>query len=135
MSDALTQARELSTALQELHRALIRSEIGDDPALQNPYTVLFALIGAPRFAWMGVLSRLITSIDEATTSRSVEPGEVASALPGWYGEAGALIGVGDGAPDPQFRMMHLNALQLEPTVGLATGRLRRLLGDRPAAGR
>jgi len=125
--DPATLATGLSTALKELHRALIRSEVGDDPALANPYTMLFALIGDPRFAWMGVLSDLITRIDEAVTEGELE---MTGALAGFRDEASALIGEGGGEAAAAFRLRHLIALHKEPDVGLATGKLRKTLaGD------
>lgn len=123
-----TFATDLSSALKDVHRALIRSETGDDPALQNsPYTVLFALIGDPRFEWMGVLSQLITRLDELI----VHPEESeAGAFAGIVRDAESLIGEGGGAS--QFRMHHVMALQKDPGVGLATGKLRKILASQPA---
>lgn len=129
-TDPAAFATALSQALKDFHRALIRAEIGDDPALNNPYTMLFALIGDPRFAWMGALSRLIARIDEMTAEGGI--GE-AGALPPLREAAAALIGEGEGKADPVFRLRHLTALQKEPEVGLATGRLRRVLAELPAA--
>lgn len=120
-------ATELSSALKDFHRALIRAEVGDDPALQNPYTMLFALIGDPRFAWMGGLSGLITRIDATVSDKTTEAGEIARLLPEWREEAAALLGEGAGEAEPEFRLRHLTALQKEPEVGLATGRLRKVL--------
>lgn len=120
-------AVELSGALKELHRALIRSEIGDDPALQNPYTMLFALIGDPRFAWMAPLSRLIARIDQEVADGEIGDAESLAAL---HGEVAALIGDGKGDA-AAFRMRHVMALQKEPQVGLATGRLRGALARLP----
>lgn len=123
-------ASDLSSGLKDLHRALIRSELGDDPALQNsPYTMLFALIGDPRFAWMGALSQLITRIDEMMSDAEAQ--ELA-ALREMTVEAANLIGEGEGASST-FRMHHVMALQKEPAVGLATGRVRKVLADRPPA--
>jgi len=125
-------AVELSAALKDFHRALIRSEIGDDPALQNPYTVLFALIGDPRFSWMSGLSELIARLDQ-----QVADGEFAQPdkLPALREEAAALIGEGGREPDAGFRMRHVIALQREPEVGLATGKLRKALSRIAAASR
>jgi hypothetical protein len=116
----------LSSALKDLHRALIRAEIGDDPALQNPYTMLFALIGDPRFAWMGTLSELIARIDHMVADKEVDETD---ALPGFREEAAGLIGEAGGEAAAAFRLRHLMALQKEPEVGLATGRLRKLLAN------
>ena len=122
--DPAALATELSAALKELHRALIRAEVGDDPALGNPYTMLFALIGDPRFAWMGALSELITRIDQTVADGGAgEPGVLAALR----GEAAALIGEGGGEVVAAFRLRHLMAIQKEPEVGFATGRLRKLL--------
>jgi hypothetical protein len=118
----------LSDALKEFHRALIRAEIGDDPVLNNPYTMLFALIDNPALAWMGGLSRLIARIDEQVADGSIaEP----AALAKFGREAAALIGEGEGEADPEFRLRHLTAIQKEPEVGLATGRLRAALAKLP----
>lgn len=119
--DLAGRAKQLSEALKEFHRALIRSEIGDDPLLANPYTMLFALIGDPRFAWMSDLSGLITRIDHAVAEGEINtPGMFAPMLD----EASALLAENG---DPQFRLRHLAALQKEPEVGLATGTLRRAI--------
>lgn len=130
--DPAARAAGLSTALKDLHRALIRSEVGDDPALANPYTMLFALIGDPRFSWMGVLSDLITRIDEA-----VVEGEIGEAgrLSGFRDEASSLIGEGGGEAAAAFRLRHLMALHREPDVGLATGKLRKALAGLVAPAR
>lgn len=120
-------AAELSAALKELHRALIRSEIGDDPALQNPYTMLFALIGDPRFAWMGPLSQLIARIDQQLADDEVTDGDALASL---HRTASGLANDGKDA-DAAFRMRHVMALQKEPEVGLATGRLRKTLAKLP----
>jgi hypothetical protein len=123
------QAKALSDALKAFHRALIRAEIGDDPVLNNPYTMLFALIDNPAYAWMSGLSGMIARIDEMTADGSIaEPG----ALAAFGREAAALIGEGEGEADPAFRLRHLTALQKEPEVGLATGRLRKVLKDLPS---
>ncbi|NMG38911.1 hypothetical protein GRZ55_06595 [Chelativorans sp. ZYF759] len=132
MDDAeqtIAGARALSQALKDLHRALIRAEVGDDPVLNNPYTMLFALIDNPAYAWMGRLSRMIAGLDE-----QIVEGTIAAdgAFQRARTEAAALIGEGDGAADPAFRLRHLTALHKEPEVGLATGRLRRLLKELPA---
>src|SRR5690606_27515294 len=122
--DPAKSATELSKSLKELHRALIRSEVGDDPALANPYTMLFALIGDPRFAWMSVLSELIARIDQTVADHEVgEPDRLARLRD----EAAALVGEGGGDAAAAFRLRHLMALQKEPEVGLATGRLRKML--------
>lgn len=122
--DPAERATELSGALKQLHRALIRAEAGDDPALANPYTMLFALIGDPRFAWMGPLSGLIARIDQAVADGEIGGPDVLAAL---SGEAGALIGEGGGEAVPAFRLRHLAAIRTEAEVGFATGALRKLL--------
>ena len=114
-------AKALSDALKDFHRALIRAEIGDDPVLNNPYTMLFALIDNPAYAWMGRLSRTIALIDEQISDGTIADDGV---LQGHIRQAAALIGEGEGEADPAFRLRHLAALQKEPEVGLATGRLR-----------
>lgn len=117
-------ARELSSALKELHRALIRAEIGDDPVLQNPYSALFALIGDPRFGWMEPLSQLIVTIDEKIAGKEIAGMEMVIDL---RGQAAALIGEGKTPSSEVFRMYHVMALQKDPEAGLATGRLRKAL--------
>lgn len=127
--DTRRQARVLSDALKDFHRALIRAEIGEDPVLNNPYTMLFALIDNPAYAWMGRLSRLISRIDEQVADETIaQPGVLAAHVQ----EAAALIGEGEGDADPAFRLRHLSALQKEPEVGLATGRLRAALKNLPS---
>ena len=124
MQDDATQAvhaRTLSDALKEFHRSLIRAEIGDDPVLNNPYTMLFALIDNPAYAWMGRLSRTIALIDEQISDGTIADDGV---LQVHIRQAAALIGEGENEVDPAFRLRHLTALQKEPEVGLATGRLR-----------
>ncbi|SFI37960.1 hypothetical protein [Aerobium aerolatum] len=121
-------AVSLSSALKDMHRALISAETGDDPALrENPYTVLFALIGDPRFEWMGVLSQLITRLDEAVAKpEEQEPDELAQIVRAVQN----LVGEGDGSASA-FRMRHVMALQKEPEVGIATGKVRKALANRP----
>ena len=131
--DPAARAGELSSALKQLHRALIRAEIGDDPALANPYTMLFALIGDPRFAWMGPLSQLIARIDQKVADKEVAD---AAALASLRAEAAGLVGEGSdkqelGEGVASFRMRHVMALQREPEAGLATGRLRKVLARLP----
>ena len=121
-------AAALSTALKDLHRALIRAEIGDDPALQNPYTMLFALIGDPRFSWMGPLSQLITRIDEQVAAKDIASMEMLAQL---RKEADLLLGEEKGQGPVVFRLRHVMALQKEPEAGLATGRLRKVLATIP----
>lgn len=129
---AAALAVELSAALKELHRALIRAGMGDDPALQNPYTALFALIGDPRFSWMAPLSQLIARIDQA-----VADGEIGGmdAVADLGAQAAQLLGGGKDEAFAAFRMHHVMALQREPEVGLATGGLRKVLPRLPEAGR
>lgn len=123
--DAAGQLAGISDALKALHRALILSETGDDPNLEGPYSKLFALANDPRFAWMGVLSRLIVEIDETLDADEPQEAGTAEAL---IRRAGALIS--EQAAEPQideFRLKRMMALQREPQVGLATGRLRAAL--------
>lgn len=117
----------LSAALKDLHRALIRAEAGDDPDLQNPYTLLFAVIGDPRFSWMSGLSQLIVQLDEmldddeAAAEGSLAPFRAASE---------ALLGEREGE-QAEFRLRYLMALQKDADVALATGALRRVLAQLP----
>ncbi len=117
----------LSAALKNLHRALIRAEAGDDPDLQNPYTLLFAVIGDPRFGWMSGLSQLIVQLDEmldddeAAAEGTLSPFRAASE---------ALLGEREGE-QAEFRLRYLMALQKDPDVALATGALRRVLAQLP----
>ncbi len=119
----IDHAKTLSGALQDFHRALIRAEIGDDPELQNPYTRLFALIGDPRFAWMGTLSGLVARIDHQVAKDEMD----GAALREAHASASALLGEGEAGQDERFRLRHLIAIQKDPDVGLATGRLRAAL--------
>jgi hypothetical protein len=126
----VARARELSAALKDFHRALIHSEIGNDPSLDNPYTTLFALINHPHYAWMGVLSRLITRIDQhVDEGETADPGLVRAL----FDEASGLLDGTGADATAEFRMRYVMALQKEPEVGLATGRLRRVLAARPGA--
>ncbi|MEO3386084.1 hypothetical protein [Mesorhizobium sp. CAU 1741] len=123
-------ARELSGALKGFHRALILAEAGDDPVLRNsPYSMLFALIADPRFAWMGTLSQLIAEIDQLQSDGEADDAERIRHL---TDRSTNLIGEGTGADAAGFRLRHVMALQKEPEVGLATGLLRRVLAERPS---
>ena len=117
------KAAELSTALRDLHKALIHAEAGDDPAYANPYTLLFDVIGNPRFAWLESLSQLIVVLDEARADKEAFSGDI---LADAARSAGRLIGEGEDH-DAQFRLRHLMAMQNAPDVAMATGRLRRTL--------
>ena len=118
---------ELSIALKDLHRALIRAEAGDDPNLQNPYTLLFAVIGDPRFGWMNGLSQLIVQLDEM-----VDDDEAASAgtLDPFRAATEALLGEREGE-QAEFRLRYLMSLQKDADVALATGALRRVVATLP----
>ena len=129
---ATALATELSAALKELHRALIRAQIGDDPALQNPYTALFALIHDPRFSWMAPLSQLIARIDQQVADGEIGDMDKLAEL---RVQAARLIGDGKDETLATFRMHHVMALQREPEAGLATGKLRKALARLPEAGR
>lgn len=124
MSDDLAKrAAELSTALRDLHKALIHAEAGDDPAYANPYTLLFDVIGNPRFAWLESLSQLIVVLDEARADKEMFSNAVlADAARG----VGRLIGEGEDHDAP-FRLRHLMAVQNAPDVAIATGKLRAAL--------
>jgi hypothetical protein len=129
-AELLAFATDVSTALKEFHRTLIQSEIGDDPVLRDsPYSALFALIGDPRFGWMGELSQLIAKIDHLVAER--EPDE-AHLLAEAVKAADNLVGAGEGASASTFRLRHVMALQKDPDVGLATGKVRKALSARPA---
>ena len=62
----------------------------------------------------------------ASDATIAEPG----VLDGLREEARAFLGEGSLKPDDTFRLRHLMAIQKEPDVGLATGRLRRALAGR-----
>lgn len=130
-AELLAFAKDLSSALKEFHRALIRAEIGDDPVLRDsPYSALFALIGDPRFGWMAELSQLIAKIDHLVAER--EPDE-AQQLVEAVKSADNLVGAGEGSGASTFRLRHVMALQRDPDVGLATGKVRKALAARPAS--
>lgn len=124
MSEELRKrAAELSTALRDLHKALIHAEAGDDPAYANPYTLLFDVIGNPRFAWLESLSQLIVVLDEARADKETFSGEI---LADAARSGRRLIGEGE-HHDAQFRLRHLMAVQNAPDVAIATGKLRTVL--------
>lgn len=127
---AAALARDLATGLKEFHRALVLAEAGDDPALQNPYTLLFALIGDPRFAWAGGLAQLIVRLDETLAEDGIS---VADDLLPFRDAVAGLLGEGEDE-NAEFRLRHLILLQKSPEVALATGGLRRLLARLPASG-
>lgn len=124
MSDALgVKAQALASALMDLQKALIHAEAGSDPAYANPYTLLFDVIGNPRFAWLDSLSQLIVELDEARADEDTfTPHILGDAMK----RVARLIGDSEGH-DPKFRIRHLMAVQSSAEVGLATGRLRAVL--------
>ncbi|WP_159587416.1 hypothetical protein [Chelativorans xinjiangense] len=124
-----TLAGELSSALKSLHRALILAEAGDEEALKNPYTLLFALIDDPRFAWTSRLSQLIVRLDEMLQ----EEFSTADDLLPFRDEVARMLGEEEGE-DAEFRLRYLTALQKAPDVALATGGLRRVLAKLPVSG-
>ncbi|MHB2265380.1 hypothetical protein [Aliihoeflea sp. PC F10.4] len=124
--DLKTRADDLARALRDMHKALIHAEAGDDPAYQNPYTLLFEIIGNPRFSWLESLSQLIVLIDEARTDK--EGALTEAVLANAIASARRLLGEGKGH-DTQFRLHHLMAVQNAPDVAITTGKLRRLLDE------
>ncbi|TWG89676.1 hypothetical protein L598_000800001400 [Mesorhizobium sp. J18] len=127
LPDVTALAGELSSALMNFHRTLIIAEAGDDPKLQNPYTLLFAVIGDPRFSWTNGLSQLIVRLDEMRKEGEIAvPGDL---LP-FREELERLLGERQGE-DAEFRLHYLIAMQKAPDVALATGQLRRVLAMLP----
>lgn len=121
-------AGELAAALKAFHRALILAQAGDDPALQNPYSLLFAVINDQRFTWLSGLSQLIVRLDEMLAEEEISSPD--HLLP--FRDAVARMLGEKEAGDSEFRLRHLMALQNSPDVALATGRLRRILAKLPA---
>lgn len=128
--DLKTRADDLARGLRDLHKALIHAEAGDDPAYENPYTLLFAVIGNPRFSWLESLSQLIVLIDEARTDK--EGALTEAVLRDAVASAKRLIGEGDDH-DAQFRLRHLMAVQNAPDVAIKTGKLRSILVELDSA--
>lgn len=124
--DLKTRADDLARALRDLHKTLIHAEAGDDPAYENPYTLLFAVIGNPRFSWLEGMSQLIVLLDEARTDK--EGALTEAVLADAVASARRLIGEGTDH-DPQFRLRHLMAVQNAPDVAIATGKLRGVLEE------
>ncbi len=123
MSNELTmRARTLSGALQAFHKALISAEAGDDQRLANPYTLLFATINDPRFAWVRPLGQLIVDLDEMAADEAF----TATHMEAFEERAASFIGLGKNE-DPLFRLNYLMAVQKLPDVGLSAGRLRKML--------
>ncbi|WP_163269120.1 hypothetical protein [Chelativorans alearense] len=122
-------AGALSSALKSLHRALILAEAGDEEALKNPYTLLFALIDDPRFAWTSRLSQLIVRLDEMLQE---EEFSTADDLLPFRDEVARMLGEEEGE-SAEFRLRYLTALQKAPDVALATGGLRRVLSKLPVS--
>lgn len=118
---------ELSSALKKLHRALIMVEAGNDETVRDPYTLLFAVINDPRFAWLNGLSQLIVRLDEMLMAGELST--VSDLLP-FRVEAARLLG--EESENAEFRLRHLIALQNAPDVALATGSLRRVLAKFPS---
>ncbi|WEX07806.1 hypothetical protein [Chelativorans sp. AA-79] len=127
-TEVLALAGELSLALKGLHRALIHAEAGEDATLQNPYTLLFAVIGDPRFAWTSGLSQLIVRLDEMLADGEIS--SPADLLP-FREEVARLLGEEEGE-SAEFRLRYLNLLHKAPDVALATGSLRQVLAKLPA---
>lgn len=121
--------RKMASALKDFHQALILAEASDDEAMHNPYTLLFAVIGDPRFAWTNGLAQLIVRLDEM-----LKEGELSSLddLAPFRDEVVRMLDGGEGE-DPAFRLQYLMAVQKAPGVALATGNLRRMLARLPAA--
>lgn len=124
---AVALAGELSAALKAFHWALILAEAGDDPVLRNPYSLLFAVIGDPRFAWTGGLSQLIVRLDEMLAESEISAPEH---LFPFREEVARMLGEEEGE-NAEFRLRYLIALQNAPDVALATGGLRRVLARLP----
>ena len=113
----------LSAALIDLHRALIHAEAGDDPALRNPYTLLFSVLGDKRFAWTSGLAQTIVRLDEGLDEGEIE---TIDDLRPFRAQAARLLDEEEGE-DPKTRVLFVHALRRAPDVAIATGKLRAVL--------
>jgi hypothetical protein len=123
---AAPSLRDLRDALLAVHRELLQAQRADHERLYGRMTeseLLQAVVTDLRFDWLRPLSRLATDIDAllADPERRDEPVAAAELVD----RARGLLAPPD--PGAPFGGRYLRALQDEPGVGVAHGRLAALL--------
>lgn len=130
MHKAIQQAlREISQALQELHRDLLMLEAralqSDDGATVNPYDLLRASLHDPRFAWLRKFSMLIvhidTIVDETPNLSGKEANQIAS-------QVLELIEKPDAKVDQEFWDKYTSYLS-NPEIIMKHSKVKALIGD------
>ncbi len=123
----MTKLDELATALRHLHKALVEAVAENFGPISGPFQLLNLVTHHEHFAWLHSLFELMVDLDELRESD--EP--VDSTQPGVL-RATVEDLVGHRAPSPpQFRARYVTLLQQSPTVAMAHGNLRRVLGKLP----
>lgn len=116
----------VSTALQEVLRAIVRSEQQYTPSA-SPLALLQQISNDPLWAWLQPLYRLIADIDHAARDAELPATEIAAI----GAHARALLS-GVGAPVEQaFLSRYRPLLQAEPAVTMAHSAALRALRDLP----
>lgn len=116
----------LSTALQEVLRAIVRSEQQYGPSVP-PLSLLHQISNDPQWAWLQPLYRLIADIDHVARDAELPATEIAAI----GAHARALLS-GVGAPVEQaFLLRYRQLLQAEPAITMAHGAALRAVRNLP----
>jgi hypothetical protein len=119
----------LRESLLSLHKALVESERVEYERtvakITSPNHFLHLLTNDPWFAWLGPLSKLIVSIDEALDGKEPLTHSKVEAL---VKEAAELLVASESETGEGFAQNYHEALQRDPDVVLAQGEVTRLPG-------
>lgn len=119
MTEPRQSVRELSVALRELHRVLLRIEQKSyqeaHGSFAQPAGLLELLIHDPHFAWLRGISKTIVTLDELVADEELEPAALAE-------QARAAL---DKPPEPRL----VELIQQDPAVAIAYSEVNARLGE------
>lgn len=120
---------ELSTALRQLHKALVDAEADNFGPINGSFQLLNLVANHEHFAWLRELSGLMAAIDERRVNDEAvtadEAGEVRTNVETLIGGAGT-------SAQSSFGARYAVLLQQSPAVAMAHGDVRRALAGLPA---
>lgn len=131
MQDFRPWMTDLSTALRQLHKALVDTEAANFGPINGSFQLLNLVANHEHFAWLRLLSERMAAIDERRGSgeavTAVEAADVRDKIE-------ALIGGTGSAAQTSFGERHAVLLQQSPAVAMAHGDVRRALAALPLSG-